>query len=100
MQAMFDDSEAINGFIADENLLMANSIDFQDEIEKREILEDLQDILLDDYIEFIDDIYAANDLGDDSGDNELLSDYKVSKKIVQLKEGIKNAVQNKKVIDK
>lgn len=82
MQAMFDDSEAINGFIADENLLMANSIDFQDEIEKREILEDLQDILLDDYIEFIDDIYAANDLGDDSGDNELLSDYKVSKKIV------------------
>lgn len=64
MQAMFDDSEAINGFIiAEENQCLKNVEDIQ--AENDEQLENL----FKDY-SMIEDIYAACDLAEDSAEND------------------------------
>ncbi|MFM7851395.1 MAG: hypothetical protein ACKO96_05605 [Flammeovirgaceae bacterium] len=64
MQAMFDDSEAINGFIiAEENQYQGNVEDIQAEND-----EELENLFKD--YSMIEDIYAACDLAEDSGEND------------------------------
>lgn len=64
MQAMFDDSEAINGYIVvEENQYQMNVEDIQAEND-----EELESIFKD--YSMIEDIYAACDLAEDSAEND------------------------------
>ena len=64
MQAIFDDSEAINGFIiAEENQYLGNVEDIQAEND-----EELENLFKD--YSMIEDIYAACDLAEDSAEND------------------------------